>query len=241
MPEGTPFPLLTLGDVLVLGAMTAQTAALAGPATDSSEAKRRIKAWYEEMDAAMRSGKRMDAQWWTEFLVREMEKGQVNAHEMRTAIFQALAIVEKPHRARQAIVRLIKEKLPGAPQGRQTLIGPDQFPVLLRRSDEWLSVSTAIVGLTMGLTSGGRLPLRQLLDSLNRQFPKECARLRESPAVVEGILAHPAVSREVKTLDARARRLADALAGAMFGLSPAYAAKRAQAARAQSKAQRTGA
>lgn len=35
-----------------------------------------------------------------------MEKGQVNAHEMRTAIYQALEILEEPHRARQAMSRI---------------------------------------------------------------------------------------------------------------------------------------
>lgn len=234
VPERTPLPLLSLGDVLVLGAMTAQTASLAGSATAASEASKRIGGWYKELAAATRGGKRMDAHWWAEFLAREMEKGRVNAHEMRAAIYQALEMLEKPHRARQAMMRLVREKMPGAPQGRQRLIGPEQSPELLRRSDEWLPVAQAIVGLT----GAGRLPLRRLLNTLKRQFPRECTRLQESPAVVEGILAHPAITNGVKTLDAKARRLADALAGATFGLSPAYAVKRAQAARAQLKAQR---
>ncbi len=237
VPEGTPFPLLSLGDVLVLGAMTARTASLTGPATGPSAATKRIKGWSEEFTAAMRSGKRMDAQRWTNFLAREMEKGQVDAHDMRTAIYPALEILEKPHRGRQAMVRLVKEKMPGAPQGRQRLIGPEQFPELLRRCGEWLPVAQAIAGLTMGITGGGRPPLRQLPGTLKRRSPKECARLRESPALVEGILGHPAVTG-AKTLDAKARRLADALAGAAFGMSPAYSVKRAQAARARLKTQR---
>ncbi len=151
------------------------------------------------------------------------------------AIFQALAILEKPHLLRRAITRLVKEKLPAAPEGGQRLIGVDQLPDLLRHSDRWLPVAKAIAGLT---GDGTPISLAEILGVLKRRYPEECAVLGRSPARVEAILAHRAVAN-VKSLDAKARRLADALAGAEFNLSPAYAVKRAQAGRARHKAPKT--
>ncbi len=73
-PEGTPFPLLSLGDVLIYGAIMAQMASATSPANNPGEGSNRITAWAEELSAAMRMGKRMDAQWWADFLLREIEK-----------------------------------------------------------------------------------------------------------------------------------------------------------------------
>ncbi len=101
-PEGTPFPLLSLGDVLIYGAIMAQMASASSPANNPGEGSKRINAWAEELSAAMRIGKTMDAQWWADFLFREIEKDPKNAQDMRMAIFQALAILEKPHLLRRA-------------------------------------------------------------------------------------------------------------------------------------------
>ncbi|MGH9466455.1 MAG: hypothetical protein ACRD1Y_03780 [Terriglobales bacterium] len=248
VPEGTPFPLLSLGDVLIYGAIMAQMASANSPAKNPGEGVQRIHAWSEEFTAAMRMGRRKagrapqarwgprpnDAQWWADCLFREMEKDPTNAQDMRMATFQALAILEKPHLLRRAITRLIKEKLPPAPEGGQRLIGPNQLPDLLRRSDQWLSIAKAIAGLTSG---GTAIPLREILTALNRRYPNECAVLGRSPARAEAVLAHRPVA-SVKSLDAKARRLVDALAGAEFNLSPAYAVKRAQAERARVEAPR---
>ncbi len=151
VPEGTPFPLLSLGDVLVYGATMAQMALATGRAGDSGEGAERVRAWHEELTAAMRTGKTMDAHWWAEFLLREIEKDPKHAQDMRMAIFQALAILEKPHLLRRAITRLVKEKLPAVPGGGQRLIGQDQLPDLLRRSDRWLPIAKAIAGLAGGV------------------------------------------------------------------------------------------
>ncbi len=232
VPKGAPFPLLSLGDLLIYGAIMAQIASTTGPAGNSSEGARRIEGWQEELTAAMRTGKRMDAQWWADFLSREIKKDPKNAQDMRMAMFQALAILEKPHLLRRAITKLVKERLPAAPEGGQRLIGAGQLPDLLRRSDRWLPIAKAIAGLT-----GGDSPifLPEILGVLRRRYPKECAVLERSPARVEAILDHRAVAN-VKSLDAKARGLADALAGAEFNLSPAYAVKRAQAERARLRA-----
>ncbi len=208
VPEGAPFPLLSLGDVLVYGAIMAQMASATNPADNPGEGSNQINAWAEELSAAMRSGQTMDAQWWADFLLREIEKDPKNAQDMRIAIFQALAILEKPHLLRRAITKLAKEKLPAAPEGGQRLIGADQLPDLLRRSDRWLPVAKAIAGLSGG---GPAISLAEILDALNRRYPKECAVLGRSPARVEAILDHRAVAN-VKSLDAKARRLADAQA-----------------------------
>jgi hypothetical protein len=144
VPEGTTFPLLSLGDVLIYGAIMAQMALLAGGTADNGGAgAQRIRTWHEEFTAAMRMGKRMDAQWWADFLLREIKKDPKNAQDMRMAMFQALAILEKPHLLRRAMTRLVKEKLPAAPEGGQCLVGPDQLPDLLRRSDRRLPASNA--------------------------------------------------------------------------------------------------
>ncbi len=235
VPEGMPFPLLSLGDVLIYGAAMAQMASATSPASHSSEGAERIRSWADELSAAMRIGKTVNAQWWTDFLFREMKKDPKHAQDMRMAVFQALAILEKPHLLRRAITKLVKEKLPNAPEGGQRLIGADQLPDLLRRSDRWLPASKAIAGLTSG---GTPISLREILGALKRRYPRECAVLERSPARVDAILAHRAVAN-VKSLDAKARRLADALAGAEFNLSPAYAVKRAQAGRARLKAPKT--
>ena len=229
VPEGRPFPLLGLGDVLIYGAIMAQMAAATSPANNFSGGAQRIEAWTQELTAAVRTGKTTDSQWWADFLFREFKTDPRNAQEMRMAIFQALAILEKPHLLRRAITRLIREKLPVAPEGGQRLIGTGQLPDLLRRSDRWLPIAKAIAGLTGG---GAAISLPEIIGVLKRRHPKECAVLARSPARVEAILAHRAVAN-VKSLDAKARRLADALAGAEFNLSPAYAVKRAQAERAR--------
>jgi hypothetical protein len=235
VPEGTTFPLLSLGDVLIYGAIMAQMALLAGGTADNGGAgAQRIRTWHEELTSAMRMGRTADAQWWADFLFREIEKDPKNAQDMRMAIFQALAILEKPHLLRRAITKLVKERLPAAPEGGQRLIVADQLPDLLRRSDRWLPVAKAIAGLTGG---DGPISLPEIIGVLKRRYPKECAVLERSPARVETILAHRAVAG-VKSLDAKARRLADALAGAEFSLSPAYAVKRAQAERARLKARK---
>ncbi len=145
-PEGTPFPLLSLGDVLIYGAIMAQMAPATSPANNPGEGSIRIGAWAEEFTAAIRIGKTqagrtpeagwgprpMDAQWWADFLLREMEKDPKNAQDMRMAIFQALAILEKPHLLRRAINKPVREQPPAAPEGGQRLIGADQPPDLLR-------------------------------------------------------------------------------------------------------------
>jgi hypothetical protein len=232
VPEGTPFPLVSLGDVLVYGATMAQMASLGTPAANPGEGAPRINAWHEELTAAMRMGRTADAHWWADFLCREIKKDPKHAQDMRMAIFQALAILEKPHLLRRAITKLVKEKLPAAPEGGQRVIRAGQLPDLLRRSDRWLPVAKAIAGLAGG---GTPISLAEIIGVLKRRYPKECAVLERSPARVEAILAHRAVA-SVKSLDAKARRLADALAGAEFNLSPAYAVKRAQAERARLKA-----
>jgi hypothetical protein len=234
VPEGTPFPLLSLGDVLIYGAIMAQTASLGTPAANPGEGALRINAWREEFTSAMRMGKTMDAHWWADILFREIKKDPKNAQDMRMAIFQALAILEKPHLLRRAITKLVKEKLPAAPEGGQRLIGAGQLPDLLQRSERWLPIAKAIAGLTGG---GAAISLPEIIGVLKRRYPKECAILARSPARVEAILAHRAVA-SVESLDAKARRLADALAGAEFNLSPAYAVKRAQAERARLKARK---
>jgi hypothetical protein len=234
VPEGTPFPLLSLGDVLIYGAVMAQMAAATSPADNLSGGAQRIEVWTQELTAAMRIGKTMDAHWWADFLYREIKKDPKHAQDMRMAIFQALAILDKPHLLRRAMTKLVKEKLPAAPEGGQRLIGADQLPDLLRRSDRWLPIAKAVAGLTGG---DGPNFLPEIIGVLKRRYPKECAVLAHSPARVEAILAHRAVA-SVKSLDAKARRLADALAGAEFNLSPAYAVKRVQAERARLKARK---
>ena len=75
------------------------------------------------------------------------------------AIFQALAILEKPHLLRRAITRLVNETLPAAPEGGQRLIGAAKLPDLLRRSDRWLRLASAAVDLSCGAARrrpGGR-------------------------------------------------------------------------------------
>ena len=73
-PEGAPFPLLSLGDVLVYGAIMAQMASATSPANNPGEGSNRISAWAEELPAAMRIGKTINAQWWADFLFREIKK-----------------------------------------------------------------------------------------------------------------------------------------------------------------------
>ena len=210
VPEGTPFPLLSLGDVLIYGAIMAQMASATGLAEKSSEGGQRIEAWAQEFTAAMRMGQTMNPQWWADLLFREIQRDPKNAQDMRMAIFQALAILEKPHLLRRAITKLVKERLPAAPEGGQRVIRADQLPDLLRRSDRWLPIAKAIAGLTGG---DAAISLPEILGVLKRRYPKECAVLERSPARVEAILAHRAVA-SVKSLDAKARRLADALTAA---------------------------
>ncbi len=150
VPGGTPFPLLSLGDVLAYGATMAHMAALSVPAAKPGGGAKRMEAWHEELSAAARTGKTTDAQWWVDFLFREFEKDPKTAQDMRMAIFQALAILEKPHLLRRAITKLVKEELPAAPEGGQRLIAADQLPDLLRRSDRWLPVARAADGRRLG-------------------------------------------------------------------------------------------
>ncbi|MGH9466457.1 MAG: RHS repeat domain-containing protein [Terriglobales bacterium] len=51
-PEGTPFPLLSLGDVLVYGAIMAQMASATGPADNPGEGAKRTCAWHDELTTA---------------------------------------------------------------------------------------------------------------------------------------------------------------------------------------------
>ncbi len=74
VPDGAPFPLLSLGDVLVYGAIMAQMASATSPAGDSGGGGQRIRSWADKLSAAMRIGKTMDAQWRADFLFHKIEK-----------------------------------------------------------------------------------------------------------------------------------------------------------------------
>ena len=227
VPEAAAFPLLTLGDVLVFGASMASIAAQFQD--DGSEGTKRMRSLYAHFSRTAQSGMRMDEGWWTAFIEKGIQSGQIDPVELRSAIFQAMALLEKPHRLRSILSRMIKNQFPALPPGRQHLIGPENYAKLREQAEKWLPISKVLVPL-LEADAHPAHGLRMALETLQSRFPAACALLRENLPRLETILQHKAIL-SAKTLDGKARRLADALAGAEFGLSPAYAVKRVQAAR----------
>ncbi len=228
VPEITAaFPLLTLGDVLVFGAMMASIAAQFQG--DTSEGTRRMRSLHAQFSRVAQSGMRMDEGWWTAFIEKGFQAGQIDPVDLRSAIFQAMALLEKPHRLRGILSRMIKNQFPTLPPGRQHLIGPENYAKLCDQAEKWRPISRTLIPLLESDAHPAH-SLRRALETLQSRFPTECALLRENLPRLETILRHKVILN-VKTLDGKARRLADALAGAEFGLSPAYAIKRVQAAR----------
>ncbi len=236
-PTEVSFPLHSLGDVLFIGAMTVAVVAQFGTNLGHSEGISLVRSLQERFKQAAQAGTPLDEKWWTEYLENGIQSGQVDPDDLRQAIFQALAILEKPHQMRRLLGQMIKRQFPVMPPGRRHLIEPENYPELRMQADKWLPVARALIPLLaedaqvnpkMRMSQAEKM--RMALDILRTRFPQQCQILKDYLPRVESILRHKVV-RDAKTIDGQARRLADALAGATFGLSPAYAVKRVQAAR----------
>jgi hypothetical protein len=116
---------------------------------------------------------------------------------------------------------------PGAP-GRKRKISPEQWPVLLERSQQ---LQPAIWALIKAHRVVRKRSLNECLRYIEADYPEQTGFLLAREARLKQVLADKKLLGQVATEESTCRLVADAIAGAEFALSARYSLQLCRTAR----------
>jgi hypothetical protein len=173
-------------------------------------------------------------------LERRFQSGNESPQELQQLFSAVTAFASKPHNIRALMMRILRETLPPGLPGRKRKVSPEQWPVMLARSE---ALQPTIRALSMARHAAPKRDLTECLQYIAKDYPSTTEFLLKHEARFRQLYADKKLLGQVATEDSGYRLLADAMAGAEFDLSPRYSiqicrtARRATGKRKQARTQ----
>lgn len=237
MAESSPRPdqpPLTFADILRTGAFFSKMLCALNPASGGQPSA------DEQELLSILLQRPLDVPQLEALLTHRFQTGVASPEESQELFSVVAAFARKPSNMRALIMRILRETLPPGLPGRKRKVSPEQWPVMLARSEE---LQLTIRALFQARHAAPKRDLTECLHYIAKDHPSATEFLLKHETRVRQVFSDKKLLGQVATEASSYRLLADAMAGAEFNLSPRYSiqicrtARRATAKRMQARAQ----
>ncbi len=152
-------------------------------------------------------------------MVKRLTAGLEIPSEMNATVQQSADLLSHAVDPRQFMFKVLRTVLPKKRPGRGRKIKPEQMPDLLRHAERLQPCIRAL--MTLRKVSPQR-SIAEIVEYLRPQYIEEADFVRKHLIRFEEVISDPSIMSQVKTSESAIRLIADAMAGAEFGLAVQY-------------------
>src|SRR5262249_19791912 len=162
------------------------------------------------------------------FLYKRFVELQEDPLTLEKTIDEAFLLFRDQKTARKAVLNVVNEMLPAGTQGRSRKITTDDFATFLNTIEKLKPASMSLLKLGSEYSNQDTV---SILDFVEPQYPEAVRVLRKHVNTLDFLLSADSPLSGLTRTVTRAQRLAEAIAGAEWQLTPSYAHQKAAEAR----------
>lgn len=163
-----------------------------------------------------------------EFVYKRLIGLQEDPVTLERQIEEARAFISNPHKARKLVLEAVNEMVPPGAQGRGKKITQTQFAAFVQMIEALKPACTAFVSLRYEFPRKDALSILEFIES---QFSEAVYLMRKHHNTLDQFSGSQGPIAALKRQETRAQRLAEAIAGAEWQLTPSYSRQKASEAR----------
>lgn len=165
-------------------------------------------------------------------LLSRIEAGDEAAEELARLPELIKRFMEQPYNIRRFLQKIIRQMIPPNAPGRKRQIYDADRPKLLARAEQ---LRPALMAMAQVLQASRKCSIAEALQFLRKEYPEACNYLLTHIKELQSLRADDRLMTRAKTVQAKMRIMADAMAGVERDISASYSVQVVQEARRASR------